>query len=485
MSTIAGLPTDHSQAIGILSQLIQQHPDLAELYYELGNRIQQCSAQMFSLDAIGLWQKAFELKPDWHQVYPEWAIALRQIAGFVTHELDDPSQGLEIIRQMILIERDSIQRHPIGKRGIRILSSVNIPQGFGHTCLEIDLMLKMQKLGWLENFTPLLLCSGAISNPHLLKYWGEYIEVVTDERQVQQLLPLSGVLRHETFYNIMPDGQVKTSIGAMADVQKVWEQQGREPLLHLTSVDYERGWEVLRQMGIPQGSWFVCLHVRESGYYREDQNTPTGRFRNAEIETYYQAIEAITSRGGWVIRMGDSSMKPLSKLPQTIDYANSPYKSDWMDIVLCAQCRFFLGTTSGLMNLASIFGVPCALTNWIGALSLPCFPADRFIYKRLFSQTENRYLKFEEFVNPPYAFATDTKLFELGVRPEDNSPQDILDLVLEMLDCVEGHHVLSPEEFALQGRARLIFDSKFCTGSACKIGQKFLEKNQSLFPMVL
>lgn len=176
-------------------------------------------------------------------------------------------------------------------------------------------------------------------------------------------------------------------------------------------------------------------------------------------------------------------MKPLPPQPNTFDYARSPLKSDWMDIFLCSQCRFFLGTTSGLMNLASIFGVPCALSNWITALSLPCFPADLFIQKLLFLEPENRYLRFDEFIRPPYAFASDTRLYELGLRPRDNSPEEISELAIEMYDRTAGRLDYSDEDKHLQSRARLVFDAELNTGSACRMGRDFLRRYESLFPL--
>ena len=52
-------------------------------------------------------------------------------------------------------------------------------------------------------------------------------------------------------------------------------------------------------------------------------------------------------RGAWCLRMGDPSMRPMPRAPRVIDYAHSAIRSDWMDVFLCARCRFFIGNTSG------------------------------------------------------------------------------------------------------------------------------------------
>jgi len=76
--------------------------------------------------------------------------------------------------------------------------------------------------------------------------------------------------------------------------------------------------------------------------------------RNANISDYTDAMRAIVARGGWCIRVGDPTMRPLDPIPGVVDYARSSSKSDWMDLFLCARCRFFLGNTSGYSVLRDL-----------------------------------------------------------------------------------------------------------------------------------
>ena len=63
-------------------------------------------------------------------------------------------------------------------------------------------------------------------------------------------------------------------------------------------------------LGVPDGAWYVGLHVREGGYHAEDTGDKS-RHRNAQIEDYFPAIKAVTDRGGYVIRLGDSGVGNL------------------------------------------------------------------------------------------------------------------------------------------------------------------------------
>jgi hypothetical protein len=111
----------------------------------------------------------------------------------------------------------------------------------------------------------------------------------------------------------------------------------------LLSIDYQvslssdqltRGDEIREKMGIPKDAWFVCLHVREQGYL----GTYSGHVhRNSSISNYLPAINSITQKGGFVVRMGDPTMTPLQPMDKVIDYALSNFRSNLMDIYLMSQ----------------------------------------------------------------------------------------------------------------------------------------------------
>jgi len=267
---------------------------------------------------------------------------------------------------------------------------------------------------------------------------------------IERLLPLAKTIRclEYTLYHIKLASGHMVDIGyAMPIIQKQWEAEAHPPLLTRSSSDYERGWNCLQDLGVPKNAWFVCLHVREDGFRPEG----TISHRSADINTYLLAIELIVARGGWVIRMGDPSMKPLPYMSQVIDYAHTEAKSDWMDVFLCSSCRFFLGSASGLVTVPLIFGVPCALTNIWPISGRSPSSQDLFIPKLAWSEVENRYLTFEEALAPRFFFNLNSKLlYSWGIKVVDNTPEEINDLVLEMLDRLEGKFQYTEEDEVLQ-----------------------------------
>jgi putative glycosyltransferase (TIGR04372 family) len=63
--------------------------------------------------------------------------------------------------------------------------------------------------------------------------------------------------------------------------------------------------------------------------------------------------------------MGGPNSPKFPKMNGLIDYARSPFKSEVLDLHLIRHARYFVGTTSGLSNVAVSFGVPSALVNCV------------------------------------------------------------------------------------------------------------------------
>jgi putative glycosyltransferase (TIGR04372 family) len=366
-------------------------------------------------------------------------------------------------------------------RALRVRFLVNpiFPPAFsriGHLAAEPDCFVKESLLGlrrWC--FGVILFSRERAANPCLLDYWRQRLWVISSPFWVRLLTPLAEVpaLRCPTdpYVTAMND---TATFGA---IQAAYA--GREPVLRLTRRHREDGEAMLRRLGVPEGAWIVGVHCREGGY---DSNDPYHRVRNVSIEAYFAAIRAIVERGGWCIRMGDPSMTPLPPMPGVIDYAHSPLRCNWMDVFLCARARFVLGSASGLCVLASVFGVPCAVANQsLPAVALPYGPTDLFIPKLLRSHS-GEYLTLSEILRGPLGGARFSHCMELArTAAEDNSPEDIRDLALELLDELEGTFVETEEDRRFQAAARaLLQPGHYTFGAVSRFGRSFLRKHRWL-----
>ena len=211
-----------------------------------------------------------------------------------------------------------------------------------------------------------------------------------------------------------------------------WKNQFNDPIqVFLEERKSEIAKKSLSKLGICEGEWFVCVHVREGGFRQDYSRRP---YRNADIYNYLPAIEEIVNQGGWVVRMGDSTMKPLPKMRRVVDYPFTSYKNELMDLYLIKECRFYIGCQSGIYDAAVLFNKNILLTNMYSwTFGYPLRFGDLGIIKHIYSKSEKRFLSIKElFVGPwdlqnIYGFIGDEyEMFE-------NKPEEIKELVIEFL----------------------------------------------------
>ena len=296
-------------------------------------------------------------------------------------------------------------------------------RNIGHIAL-LDFWAKMRAMGW-GDWKRLVLVAPkkATANRDYLRYFRRDFEVITDGPALPVARHLAATIgRRLAGLLPLPDGTDPYLPEGIGVVQQEWERQGRAPLLALTPEDAAFGRAKLKAMGVPAGAWYVALHARSGGFHREGKIVHQAH-RNADIETYLDAVREVTTRGGWVIRLGDKSMEPLPAIPRLIDYARGPHKGPRMDVFLAATARFFVGVTSGLSHVPTTFGTPCLLTNWVSN-SLPVFSRhDRFLPK-LLRREGGPTLTFAEWLSRPVRDASYSgeSLTRGGYLAIDNTP---------------------------------------------------------------
>jgi putative glycosyltransferase (TIGR04372 family) len=352
-----------------------------------------------------------------------------------------------------------------------------ITQRIGHLAAEIDCFAKARRLGELPARRWLLLAPpGKVANRCLLEYWRAEVTTICHPLACFLIHGMSRwlLMKHDVSDYLLRLDETSTLYGINAR----W--RNRPPILRLTGEDDEWGTRILQELGIPVGAWFACVHVREPGFSPHDDHVHA--HRNSDPLLLIPAIREITRRGGWCVRVGDSSTSPLPVLERVVDYPRHPLRSERMDIVLCARARFFLGNTSGVALVSTAFGVPCALANMIPFSNLAPLPLDISIQKHLFHRSEARLLRFDEILGSPMANFRFARLYnDNGIVPVENTAEDILELVREMLDRLEGKLEETADDRALQERfMKLLRPGHYSFGTVSRIGAAYLRKYRHL-----
>jgi putative glycosyltransferase (TIGR04372 family) len=190
----------------------------------------------------------------------------------------------------------------------------------------------------------------------------------------------------------------------------------------------------LQRIGLTSDDWYVVLHVRE---------TPDGSIRNADIESYYDAIKVILANGGWVFRIGDTAMTPLRNInPKVIDLPFCKHsKPNFIDLYLLASARFVICTCSGPSDFPFYFNVPRLVTNWPcmsalhGTSNDICVPVS---YRR---STDNQIIPLIEQLTS-MSYDNEPQLRALAdVMAIKNSARQIKKATIEMIELTTPNHI--------------------------------------------
>ena len=255
-----------------------------------------------------------------------------------------------------------------------------------------------------------------------------------------------------------------------------------EPLIKFSHEEIQLCKKLLNKMGIEPEEDFVTLHCRDSSYWGDIDNP-----QSAKIETFYKAVDHINNHYKLkVIRMGKGSEKKIiNKNKMFLDYANSEFRSDLLDIYILSKTFLHIGTQGGFNVAPNIFRKHYIQTNVFLNIGAEYGNENyMFIPKKIYQKNKDKLIGINDLKkffrhNERYSLLSSSnhKNFEII----DNTEQEILELVDEKLKKLFGNWKESEESLIMQKKFQeknlSFFEDIKIRG---KIGQNFLEKNQYL-----
>ena len=425
-------------------------------------------------------ERAAEIWSTLEGLAPEnWRLSL-SIAP-IHHFLGDLEEAsAAALRALDWLDSHAVSTAP-GKPPRRLLWPADSIAGhFGELVNAVDFATKRERLGWTPPSEKVLVVpQGTIANSCLLDYCRAYVTVVTDPDEVEAVQRELEAAALSVDFARLPEGPVAYREVSYARAQAEWERAGHEPLFRLTPEHEARGRAALTELGVPDDAWFVALHARDLGTKEEEDWWPPERFRVAPLNDYLPAVQAITERGGYVVRLGDRTVKPLPELANVVDYPRTAQKSDWMDIYLIASCRFMLGSPAGPLDVGRCFGVPMVAANWFPPATWPALSNAIFIPKILVNADTGRPLSVKETVSAPNYAPNAYVLENRGITVENSDPEDIADAVREMLDRLDGTESQA-EDDADREKAFWKYADPFSIGFRSTASRSFLRRHPEL-----
>jgi putative glycosyltransferase (TIGR04372 family) len=313
---------------------------------------------------------------------------------------------------------------------------------------------------------------GAVCNRQLAKMWK------------RRLWIFSFVKMLHSANNILPGGEEHVvNIPANRDDHGLLRKYSSH--LAFTSEEEANGYNVLQSMGVARSMPFVCVHARDSAYLEQAYPGRDWRyhdFNDSSIDNHIKAAEMLVKRGYVVFRMGAFVEKEMAVTnPKIIDYAKVG-RSDFMDVFLESKCSFHLGSNSGLEVVPLVFRRPKAIVNhaMMGYLRILSIKG-LFVPKKMWLIREHRFMTFNEiFESGVGCFTRTEECEEYGLEVVENTPDEIMDLAIEMDERLKGTWETTQEDEELQRRFWEIYGSDKLKSPDFRIGTEFLRQNREL-----
>jgi putative glycosyltransferase (TIGR04372 family) len=308
------------------------------------------------------------------------------------------------------------------------------------------------------------------------------ISVVESNWIYRSIMRLEEIRKHPLFYEIDIS---KRGLHYHSHFLKV---EGMSHQLSFSDEEERIGQQFLKEMGLGESDWFVCFHNRDPTYLNAlpgESRFNYHNYRDSSISEYLSAIEWLSStQGAFCFRMGEKTSEPLpSGLNlRVIDYA-SQYRSDFLDIYLLSKAKFVIGTSCGLMQVPSIFNTPIAFVNMISVDVHGYSKRDLFIPKKLVWKESRKPLRYTEILSlGAESWSRGEQYEEAGIEVVENSSAEILELVQEMLQHIDGTLELSNEYLSNFQLFRKHFDSRhFCSQIEVYVSPQFLKNSPELY----
>jgi putative glycosyltransferase (TIGR04372 family) len=328
-----------------------------------------------------------------------------------------------------------------------------------------------------DNFLDIFYHVSPICNYQLKKMWDRTLHVFPWARFLDKancLLP--GAKTH-----IIPMRRDETRD---RDIYNLLERS--LPHLSFTQQEEEFGKSELHRIGVADTDSFVCFHARDPEYLNaafERGYWNYHDYRDSNIQNYIPAAEELVRRGYFSIRMGAVVKEKINvDNPRIIDYATK-HRTDFLDIYLGARCKFFICDTAGIYAIPEIFRIPIAWVNFIPLEHIPSWSKKQlFIPKKMFLIRERRFLTFREILDSGLGRFCGPEYYKnIGLEIVENTPEEILDLVIEMDERLKGSWQQNAEDEDLQNEFWKLFKpSNLNSAFFSRIGTKFLRQNQEL-----
>ena len=319
---------------------------------------------------------------------------------------------------------------------------------FGHSLINVEIFLQNKKLEKNNFFFPkkidIFFFSSITSNKFLKTICKRHVFIMPFQLVLIVFNTFSWLSNFNNFFN----KHLIIIRNYDMDQNNLFDKTNH--ILNFTKQEIEKGDKLLEKIGVYKEDKFVCLYTRESNYlekYLNDTNEKNSRWnlRNSDIETYKLAAEELVKLGYKVVRVGKYTKKKITfSNSNIIDYSNSEFTSDFLDVYLSYKCKFVLGDSAGWSAMPILFRKYIAFANIAPyGITLYYTKKNTFIFKKYYSLEKKKILSLKEIKDADIINAFSDDLEKKNIRLIDNTPEEIKDLVIEVEKKYKGNFYIN------------------------------------------
>lgn len=271
------------------------------------------------------------------------------------------------------------------------------------------------------------------------------------------------------------------------------------PLFTLKAFEVKKGEQLLKDhFNCDPHEPIICFFNRDGAYLKSDSGFKDTDYsyhdyRDSAIKNYQHGLLQSSFADKYIFfRLGKVVEESLIEPPKNmIDYANSPYKCDFLDIYIMARSKFIVCALTGLNEIGTILQKKMAIVNVCPLLSPspnansisfgPSMVGNLVIFKKYYSTKQRRYLNLTEILALKAQFFYLTEEYKAnGIQLIENTAEEIRQLADEMEMRMNHEWEETPEDKDYQNKFwNLVGVSTKSLYRDCfpKIGSIFLKSN--------
>ena len=195
----------------------------------------------------------------------------------------------------------------------------------------------------------------------------------------------------------------------------------------------------------------ICIHNRDNSLQKsQNLKLEYHSFRNSNPKYLNKMINNLVSNNFFVVRMGSSSDEKLQfKSKYFFDYTRSKENNNLNDLILLSNCRYYIGSDSGLSNVPRIFGKESFYINFpINHVDkLTFFHSGIFLPKKIFEKKTQKLLSLREiFDRKLYKINLNDLFLKEGVYFYENSDEEIYNFSMNLINLNKNDILITYEQ---------------------------------------